>query len=109
MRFGKTCYNFTYKIMSKYKNHFKTMLEENQDLFNAFKEIQDNYAQDPNSFKNQFDREGTKIMRVIRRYENALCSRSENSGFGKYSESLSEKFWGEVRTYLPHIDEVTLQ
>jgi hypothetical protein len=35
-----------------------------------------------------------------------LCGKSENSGYGKFSTSLSDKFWGEVRKYVPEVDNV---
>jgi hypothetical protein len=94
--------------MTKYKKAFKEMLEDNQKLVSEFKIIHDNFAKDPSSWQDKFNEEGTKILRVIRRYENNLCSRSENTGFGKYSINLSDKFWEEVRAFLPLIDQVKM-
>ncbi len=94
--------------MVKYKKAFKEMLEDNSNLFNRFKQLHDQYAQDKQNYKNQFNEEGTKILRVIRRYENALCAKSENSSYGKFSASLSDKFWEEIRSYLPLIDQVSI-
>jgi hypothetical protein len=87
--------------MSKYKKHFLTMLEDNQDLFNHFKSL--------GADTDAFNEEGNKVLRVIRRYEDELCSRSESGVFSKYSENLSEKFWEEVRGYFPQIDSVRLE
>ena len=84
------------------------MLEDNQKLFDSFKQLHDNYAKDQTALQEKFNEEGTKILRVIRRYENNLCSRSENSGYGKFSDNLSEKFWTEIRAYLPLIDQVQM-
>lgn len=84
------------------------MLEDNQKLFNDFKIIHDNFSKEPKNWEDKFNEEGTKILRVIRRYENNLCSRSENSGFGKYSANLSDRFWEEVRALLPLIDRVKI-
>lgn len=94
--------------MVKYKKAFKEMLEDNQKLFNDFKITHNNFKNDPKNWQDKFNEEGTKILRVIRRYENNLCSRSENTGFGKYSINLSEKFWEEVRVFLPLIDQVKI-
>ncbi len=94
--------------MVKYKKTSKEMLEDNQELFNKFKIIHDNFAKDPSNWQDKFNETGTKILRVVRRYENNLCSRSENTGFGKYSINLSEKFWEEVRLFLPLIDQVKI-
>jgi hypothetical protein len=95
--------------MTKYKKQFKTMIEENQFLFNDFKKHHDAVASGDDSARGDFEAKGQKVLRVIRRYEDSLCAKSENSGFGKFSENLSEKFWEEVRAYLPQIDEVPLQ
>ncbi len=84
------------------------MLEDNQKLFNEFKIIHDNFKDNPKNWHDKFNEEGSKILRVIRRYENNLCARSENTGFGKYSINLSDKFWEEVRLFLPLIDQVKI-
>jgi hypothetical protein len=87
--------------MSKYKKHFLTMLEENQELVNHFKSLQKDSV--------EFHAEGNKVMRVIRRYEDELCSKSEGGKYGVFSQNLSEKFWEEVRGYFPEIDSVRLE
>lgn len=84
------------------------MLEDNQTLFNSFKQTHDQYAKDKETMQDQFNEEGTKALRVIRRYENALCSKSENTSYGKFSATLSDKFWEEIRAYLPLIDQVKI-
>lgn len=94
--------------MVKYKKAFKEMLEDNQKLFNEFKTIHDNFNKDPKNWQDKFNEEGTKTLRVIRRYENNLCSRSENTRFNKFSANLSDKFWEEVRIFLPLIDQVKI-
>jgi hypothetical protein len=94
--------------MTKYKKQFQTMLSENHALFIDFKTVHDRFAAGEIGLKNEFDEKGQKILRVIRRYEDALCVKSENSGYGQFSENLSEKFWEEVRIYLPDIGKVTL-
>jgi len=94
--------------MVKYKKHFQTMISENEYLFGEFKTLHDQYAENPKQWKEEFDMKGQKILRIIRNYEDSLCSKSENSGFGKFSTNLSEKFWEEVRAYLPKIDDVSL-
>jgi gamma-glutamylcysteine synthetase len=94
--------------MIKYKKAFLEMLEYNQSLFNDFKIIHDNFQKDPHNWQDKFNEEGTKVLRIIRKYENNLCSKSENSGYGKFSTNLSDKFWEQVRSYLPLIDKVKI-
>lgn len=86
--------------MTKYKKHFLTMLEENQGLFNEFKAL----SPDNESFNDM----GNKVIRVVRRYEDELCARSEGGRYGKFSENLSEKFQAEVHTYFPTLANVRL-
>ena len=84
------------------------MLDDNSKLFTNFKQTHDNYSQNKTEWKDKYNEEGTKILRIIRRYEDSLCSRSENSGFGKFSSNLSEKFWEEIRAQFPLIDEIQI-
>ncbi len=84
------------------------MLEYNQKLFDDFIIIHNNFEKNSINWQDKFNEEGTKVLRVIRRYENNLCSRSENTGFGKFSTNLSDKFWEEVRITLPLIDRVKI-
>jgi len=93
----------------KYKKVFEEMLRQNKPVFDEFKKIHDNYRANPKTYKDQFNEEGEKIQMIIRRYENQLCSHSENGGFGKFTGNLSEKFWGEIRKVFPKIDEIGVQ
>lgn len=95
--------------MTKHQKLFQEMLEYNQDLFNHFKKLHDEYAVNPESVKDEFNSQGEKVLRVIRRYEDILCSKSEGGKYGKYSGNLAEKFWEAVRGYLPKIDFVGMK
>jgi len=92
--------------MIKYKQVFSEMLEYNRDLFESFRSIHSRYELDPESLQLVFNEEGEKVLRVIRRYENTLCGKSESGKYGKFSSSLSEKFWGEIRFHFPKIDSI---
>lgn len=89
----------------KYKKVFNQMLEENSFLFNEFKVTHKDYELGTIS-QEEFTDKGLPVIRVIRRYDNELCSKSENSKFGKFSLNLSDKFWEEVRMEFPKIDEI---
>jgi hypothetical protein len=86
--------------MTKFKKHFLTMLEENQDLFNHFRALSED--------ADTFNTEGNKVLRVIRRYEDELCAKSEGGRYGKFAENLSEKFQTEVHAYFPTLSAVQL-
>ena len=85
------------------------MLTQNIDLFEQFKVVHDNYKKEPKKFQPQFDQVGYEIQDVIRRYENILCGKSENGGFGKFSSNLSEKFHAEIKKIFPKIDYIGLE
>lgn len=92
--------------MQKYKQVFQDMMEYNQELFSSFQKLHDNYAKTPMAFQTEFNEEGEKVLRIIRRYENILCGKSESGRYGKYSANLSEKFWQEVKMQFPKIDQI---
>ncbi len=92
--------------MAKYKKQFQLMCEENKLLFDEFKKYHDMLDSNDKSAKDKFNELGRKVLRVVRRYENELCAKSENSGFGRYSENLSDKFWQEVRNHFPQITRI---
>ena len=85
------------------------MLSENEALFQTFKKIHDLYTEDSKKWKKEFNEEGQRVLSIIRRYENLLCGKSENCGYGNYSSNLSSKFWGEIRQSFPMIDDVGLE
>lgn len=92
--------------MTKYRKQFQDMLEYNHDLFTQFKTVHDAFAVSPQTNRSEFNAIGQRVLPIIRRYENELCMRSEGGKYGKYSENLSEKFWEEIRHFLPLIDQV---
>ena len=44
-----------------------------------------------------------KLMRVVRRNEDALCSKTENTKFSNLSTGLADKFTAEVMQYYPEL------
>lgn len=92
--------------MTKYKQAVSEMLEYNHDLFVNFKQLHDAFMDNPDNVRDEFNREGEKVLRVIRRYENQLCNKSESGAYGKFSTNLADKFWEEVRTHFPKIDYI---
>lgn len=95
--------------MPKYKKQVQEMLEAHQKYFTAFKEIHDRYMEDPKKWQKQFNEEGRDIMIIIQRWENNLCAKSESGKYGKFSNTLSDKFWTEVRALFPKIDHVGME
>ena len=48
------------------------------------------YSLDQDGLQDKFNEEGTKIVIIIREWENKLCSTSEKAGYGGYTTNLSE-------------------
>lgn len=94
------------KVMVKYKQFYREMVEEHQDDFDLFKTIHDNYIINPDAWQDKFNNEGKRIVEIIRIWERKLCQHSEKGQYGKYSAGLAEKFWNEVRLHYPKIDFV---
>ncbi|MCL4367298.1 hypothetical protein M1563_03985 [Patescibacteria group bacterium] len=92
--------------MTKYQKTFQEMISQNQTLFDQFSQVHQLYIENPKQNQTEFNRIGQAVLEVIRRYENQLCSHSENSGFGKYSTNLASKFQQEVKKSFPKIDWV---
>ena len=84
------------------------MVESNRPLFDSFRDLHARYGLEEESLQEEFNREGEKVLEVVREWENKLCSHSEKSGYGSYTTSLAEKFQGEVKKMFPLIDRVGL-
>lgn len=90
--------------MTKHEEYFQDMLENHKVIFDEFKTIHDNYAEDPKRWQKEFNEKGQDVLHLIRKYENMLCGKSESGRYGKFSSKLSEKFWESIRAYFPKID-----
>lgn len=95
--------------MTKFKKLFDEMLSKNRELFIEFKIIHDQYQNDPKKYRDEFNRLGEQVLPIIREYENLVCGKSENSGYGKFSAKLAEKFQEEVKKNYPRIDFVGIK
>ena len=85
------------------------MLVVHEQLFAKFKDIHDKFATDPDTHKQEFNRVGSEVLEVIRRYEKKLCGSTERSTYSKYSANLSEKLWQAVRMLFPKIDYIGIK
>jgi len=94
--------------MTKYQKYCQQMLSLNEEAFAKFKVVHDKYAADAGAHQKEFNEIGRDIQDIIRDWEDRLCSHSENSGYGKFSSTLSDKFWEEIRKVFPKIDHIGL-
>jgi hypothetical protein len=92
--------------MTKYRQYYLQMSDENEALFAAFQPIHDNYLADRKRWSKQFHEEGARVVEIIRDWERRLCSGMERGNNAVYSAKLSEKFWGEVKKRFPQIERV---
>lgn len=95
--------------MRAYQESFQKMLEDQKELFDQFTQIHDAYVLNPDANKAKFNELGREVTDVIREYERRLCAQMGKGMYSKFTQNLSEKFWGEVRKIYPKIDYVGVQ
>lgn len=93
----------------KYKEYFNKMVDDNKVLFESFKMLHDEYGLNGTGLQDKFNKEGEKILDIVREYENRLCSNTERGMYNKFSTNLAEKFQNEVRKKFPMIDHIGLK
>ncbi|HEX9008202.1 MAG TPA: hypothetical protein VF837_03000 [Patescibacteria group bacterium] len=93
-------------MAAKYIEVFNEMVTKYEKEFDSFQEIHNKYMKDPKKYQDEFNREGAKIMDIVREYEDRLCGHMENTVNATYSANLSEKFRGEIKKYLPKLDMI---
>lgn len=93
-------------MSAKYRQLFLEMMEEHRDLMLDFKDIHDKFLQDEEQFKNEFNEKGAKVVDIIREYEMKLTAHQNSGQYSKYSSGLADKFWDQIRSFLPRIDFV---
>lgn len=94
--------------MTKYKEYFNKMLEENKELFEAFRKLHEKYQNDQDALQDEFNALGRKVQGVANDYENRLCKHSEKGGYSQYTPKLSEKFQAEIKKEFPFYDHIGL-
>lgn len=94
--------------MTKYKKYVEKMLDENKKIFVSFKKLHAEYALNPDSLQDKFNREGEKVLTIVREYEDRLCRNTEAGIYSRYSGNLAEKFKNEVIKLFPMIDHIGL-
>lgn len=95
-------------MSAKYKKYFDMMLEEQSEAFDEFKKAYENYQSDPKS-REIFDDSRRRVLRIISKYEDQLCSKTEVSKYSSFTQSLSEKYWELIRQHFPYIDNSVIQ
>lgn len=93
-------------MAAKYRQLFLDMMQEHRDLFLDFKEVHDKFIENEDAHKEEFNVKGTKVVEVIREYERRLTSQQDKGQYSKFSTGLSDKFWDQIRSFLPRIDFV---
>jgi len=94
--------------MTKYKEYAQKMIEDNKELFDAFKPIHDQYSLDTKGMQQAYNEIGSRINDIIREYEDRLCRNTERGMYNKFSGGLSEKFRAEIKKIFPMIDHIGL-
>jgi len=93
-------------MTTKYKEYFDRMITSHKREFDEFRALHDEYALNPRHLQEKYNKEGEKILAIIRLWENKLCMQSEKGGYGAYTPKLAEKFKDEIRKVFPQIDQI---
>ncbi len=95
--------------MTRYREYYQKMLNNNKELFEKFQSLHDRYALDEKKWQEKFNKEGERVLLVIREYENKLCSQSEKGGYSHFTPKLAERFREEVKKHFSLIDHVGIK
>lgn len=95
--------------MRAYQETFQTMMAENKELFVTFQQVHDAYVLNPEINKAKFNEIGQEVTDIMREYERKLCAQMGKGMYSKFTQNLSEKFWGEIRKVFPKIDYVGIK
>lgn len=91
---------------TKYKQYFREMSDQHQQLFAQFDQVHAGYLQNRKQWSSQFHGLGQQVVDIIRDWERRLCAGMERGAHGVYSSKLAEKFWHEVKQRYSHIELV---
>jgi len=95
--------------MPKFRDYFRQMMDENQEMFANFAQVHTKYQQDKQQWQEEFNKQGEKVVEVVREWEGRLCGHQEKGDKAVFSANLAEKFWGEVKAFFPLIDFVGVE
>lgn len=95
--------------MPKFRDYFRQMLAENEQLFADFSEIHNLYQSDRAKWQDEYNQKGAPVLEVILEWERRLCGHSEKGTYAKYSANLAEKFRSEIKAFFPMIDFIGLK
>lgn len=92
--------------MTKYKQYYQEMSDQNEALFKEFDEIHDGYKKDRKAWSTKFHGVGQQVVDIMHDWEERLCAGMERSKNGVYSMKLADKFWDEIKKRYSHIELV---
>lgn len=90
---------------TKHDKYYQLMRQTNQELFDMFATFTAGDLTDPKRAK-EFEEVGLEILDTVRFWERKLCSGMERGRHAQYSNQLADKFWQQVRSDYPLIDQV---
>ncbi len=96
-------------MAAKFKQFYKEMVSQNQELFDQFKIVHDNFVDDSEKHKKEFNEVGEKVMEIVRSFEQRLTSQMTGSGYGKFATNVSDKFRAEIKKDYPKIEFVGIK
>lgn len=94
---------------AKFKIYVERMLNAEKKVLESFRVIHDNYALDNEKWQDEFNKEGEKVLEIVREWEDRLCRDTERGMYSNFSTKLAEKFQAEVKKHFPMIDHVGIK
>lgn len=91
---------------AKYKEYYEMMTKQHSELLEKFKEIHDQYVEQPEKWRDEFNTVGAEVVEIMRDFELRLCSNSQGGQYSKYASNLADKFWDHIRKTYSKIDFV---
>ena len=82
----------------KFQKQYEEMISGNSELFAELK-MKSRKPSSP-----EFREVQLKMLRIIRRNEDILCKKTENTRYSSFSTGLADRFWELVRADYPEID-----
>ena len=85
------------------------MFQANQEKMMRFMVINQDYANNKEKHKKEFDTLGKEIQEIISAWQEKLCHTMEKGKYGTYSTKIADKFIEEAVKYFPYYHEIGIK
>ena len=93
---------------TKSQKFYELLKTNNAGDWERFKKIHDAFQQNPDQYRDEFNKVGSDFLDIVRGYERRLCGGMERTQNAYYSSNVSGTYWKLIRADFPLIDQVGL-